>query len=84
MSDFAVALAQRSRQLDSWLDSYLTHAMLYQPRFVITPILLSQVEEVAALWERIQGAAVELSWIPALQKDTRTRTAHASTAIATP
>lgn len=36
---------------------------------------------VAALRERILGAAVELSWIPALQKDTRTRNVHASTAI---
>jgi len=33
------------------------------------------------LRERILGAAVELSWIPALQKDTRTRNGHASTAI---
>ncbi len=33
------------------------------------------------LRERIQGAAVELSWIPALQKDTRARNGHASTAI---
>ncbi len=39
------------------------------------------MEEIAALRERIQGAAVELSWIPALQKDTRTRNGHASTAI---
>jgi Fic family protein len=53
----------------------------YQPQFTITPSLLSQVEAIAALRERILGAAVELSWIPALQKDTRTRNVHASTAI---
>jgi len=53
----------------------------YVPQFTITPRLLSLVETVAALRERIQGAAVELSWIPALQKDTRTRNVHASTAI---
>jgi Fic family protein len=53
----------------------------YQPQFTISPRLLSLVEAVAALRERIQGAAVELSWIPALQKDTRTRNVHASTAI---
>ena len=35
----------------------------------------------AALRECIQGAAIEVSWIPALQKDTRTRNVHASTAI---
>ncbi len=55
--------------------------MAYQPQFTITPSLLSQVEAVAALRERILGAAVELTWIPALQKDTRTRNVHASTAI---
>ena len=55
--------------------------MAYQPQFTITPKLLSQVEAVAALRERILGAAVELTWIPALQKDTRTRNVHASTAI---
>jgi Fic family protein len=53
----------------------------YEPHFSITPRLLLQVETVAALRERILGAAVELSWIPALQKDTRTRNVHASTAI---
>src|SRR5258706_1923635 len=55
--------------------------MSYDPQFAITPTLLSLVERVAVLRERIQGAAVELSWIPALQKDTRTRNAHSSTAI---
>lgn len=55
--------------------------MSYKPQFSISPKLLSQVETVAALRERILGATVELSWIPALQKDTRTRNVHASTAI---
>jgi len=55
--------------------------MPYEPRFSISPSLLSLVEAVAALRERIQGAAVELSWMPALQKDSRLRNAHASTAI---
>lgn len=55
--------------------------MAYEPKFTITPRLLSLVEAVSSLRERIQGAAVELSWIPALQKDTRTRNVHASTAI---
>jgi Fic family protein len=53
----------------------------YEPQFAISPRLLALVETIAALRERIQGAAVELSWIPALQKDTRTRNVHASTAI---
>ena len=55
--------------------------MAYQPQFTISSTLLSLVEEVAILRERIHGAAVEVSWIPALQKDTRTRNVHASTAI---
>ena len=55
--------------------------MAYEPRFSITPGLLSLVEEIAALRERIAGASVALPWIPALQKDTRTRNGHASTAI---
>ena len=55
--------------------------MTYEPQFSISARLLSLVETVAALRARIQGTAVELSWIPALQKDTRTRNVHASTAI---
>ncbi len=55
--------------------------MAYIPLFTITPLLLSEVERVASLRERIQEAVVQLAWIPALQKDTRTRNVHASTAI---
>jgi Fic family protein len=55
--------------------------MPYVPVFTITPGLLSLVEAVAALRERIGGAAIEVSWIPALQKETRSRNVHASTAI---
>ncbi len=55
--------------------------MSYQPQFQITPALLARVEGVAALRERIQSAAVQVAWIPALQKDTRARNAHSSTAI---
>ena len=55
--------------------------MSYQPEFTITPRLLSRVEAIAAVRERILGAAVEVPWIPALQKDTRARNAHSSTAI---
>ena len=55
--------------------------MAYVPQFTITSALLNEVECVAALRERIQSAAVDLAWIPALQKDARTRNVHASTAI---
>ena len=55
--------------------------MSYQPQFTITPALLSRVEQIAALRERILAATVQVQWIPALQKDTRTRNTHSSTAI---
>jgi Fic family protein len=55
--------------------------MTYIPQFTINPRLLSEVERVAALRERIQNAVVDLAWIPSLQKDTRLRNGHASTAI---
>jgi len=55
--------------------------MNYQPQFNITPALLARVEQIAALRERILAATVEVPWIPALQKDTRTRNTHSSTAI---
>jgi Fic family protein len=53
----------------------------YKPVYTITPLLLSEVEQIAALRERILTAAVQVPWIPALQKDTRIRNAHSSTAI---
>jgi Fic family protein len=55
--------------------------MSYQPQFTVTPALLARVEAIAALRERILGAAVQVAWIPALQKDARVRNAHSSTAI---
>src|SRR5258706_4101101 len=55
--------------------------MSYQPQFTVTPALLSRVEAIAALRERILHAAVQVAWIPALQKDARVRNTHSSTAI---
>ncbi len=55
--------------------------MSYQPQFIVTPALVRRVEQIAALRERILVATVEVPWIPALQKDTRTRNTHSSTAI---
>lgn len=55
--------------------------MPYFPQYTISPALLSEVEQISALRERIQGAMVDLAWVPALQKDTRSRNVHASTAI---
>lgn len=55
--------------------------MSYQPLFTISPTLLARVETIAALRERIQSAAIQVPWIPALRKDTRARITHSSTAI---
>ena len=55
--------------------------MSYQPQFTITSALLARVEQIAALRERILAGTVQVRWIPALQKDTRTRNTHSSTAI---
>ena len=55
--------------------------MSYQPQFTITPAVLARVETIAVLRERIQSAAVQVAWIPALQKDARVRNTHSSTAI---
>ena len=55
--------------------------MSYQPQFTITPGLLARVEGIAALRERILGAAIQVPWIPSLQKDSRARNTHSSTAI---
>jgi Fic family protein len=53
----------------------------YAPVFTVSPALLARIEEIAGLRARIQAAAVEVPWIPMLQKDARIRNAHASTAI---
>ena len=55
--------------------------MSHKPVYSITPVLLTEVEQIAALRERILAAAIQVPWIPALQKDTRIRNAHSSTAI---
>ena len=55
--------------------------MSFEPLFTITPALLGRVETVAGLRERIVSAAVQVAWIPTLQKDSRIRNAHSSTAI---
>lgn len=54
---------------------------VYTPNFTITPPLLSLVEQIAVLRERIQNTVVDVAWVPALQKDSRVRNVHASTAI---
>jgi Fic family protein len=53
----------------------------YEPQFGITPALLSHIEGIAATREKILTATIQVPWVPTLQKDTRARNAHSSTAI---
>jgi Fic family protein len=55
--------------------------MSYKPLFTVTPHLLRMIEEVAAVRERILGATVQVSWMPALRLEARVRNTHSSTAI---
>lgn len=55
--------------------------MSYQPPFTIRHSLVLRLEEIAALREKILAATVQVTWIPALQKDSRVRNTHSSTAI---
>jgi Fic family protein len=55
--------------------------MSYRPQLTITPSLLDRVERISVFRERIQAAAVDVAWIPALQMDARARNTHSSTAI---
>ena len=55
--------------------------MPYRPKFEVTPHLLRMIEEISVFREKIMASAVQVSWIPALQKDARARNAHSSTAI---
>jgi len=53
----------------------------YEPRYSLDHHLVRRLEEIAALREKVLGAAVQVAWIPALQADARVRNAHSSTAI---
>lgn len=55
--------------------------MTYTPFFHITPHLLKILEEISAYRQKILAATIQVPWIPLLQKEARTRTAHSSTAI---
>jgi len=55
--------------------------MAYQPVFTITPRLLTLVETIAVLRERILSASIQVSWIPSFQREATIQTVHSSTAI---
>ncbi|MEK7474432.1 MAG: Fic family protein [Candidatus Coatesbacteria bacterium] len=55
--------------------------MSYQPQFSVSPRLLALIGEISVLRERVLSSAVQVPWVPALQKDARERTTHGSTSI---
>lgn len=55
--------------------------MAFQPQFTVSARLLRELETIPELRARIASATIQVSWIPQLQKDSRQRGAHASTAI---
>lgn len=55
--------------------------MSFEPPFTITPRLLRDLEAMAEARTKIASATIQLTWVPQLQKDSRQRGAHASTAI---
>lgn len=55
--------------------------MAYHPRFHITPHLLHIIEAIAAYRQQIAASTIHVPWVPVLQRESRARTTHASTAI---
>lgn len=55
--------------------------MSYLPKFTVTAHLVKIIEEIASFREKIIASTIQVSWIPALQKDARVRNTHGSTAI---
>lgn len=54
---------------------------MYKPDFRITPYLLKLIDEAGRLRSWIENAALQVSWLPLLQGETRARATHSSTAI---
>ena len=55
--------------------------MSFAPQFTVPARLLRELEAIADLRAKVAAATIQVAWIPQLQKDSRDRGAHASTAI---
>ena len=55
--------------------------MPFHPQFTVTAQLITTLEAIAALREKILAATVQVPWMPSLQRDARVRNTHSSTAI---
>ncbi len=54
---------------------------IFKPKYQITNHLLALLESITTNKAKIEASAVEVSWIPALNRDAMARIAHSSTAI---
>ena len=55
--------------------------MSFQPQFRVSARLVRDLETIAELRAKLMSATIQVAWVPQLQKDSRQRGAHASTAI---
>jgi Fic family protein len=55
--------------------------MPYHPQFTVTARLVTELERISALREKLLAATVQVAWMPSLQRDARIRNTHSSTAI---
>ncbi|MBU0686977.1 MAG: Fic family protein [Candidatus Margulisbacteria bacterium] len=54
---------------------------MYQPKYRITPYLLNLIGEASALRSWIEEASLKVAWLPIIQRESRAKAAHSSTAI---
>ena len=54
---------------------------MYQPIYRITPYLLKLISQASELKSWIEGATLQVAWLPVLQKEARIRSTHSSTSI---
>lgn len=54
---------------------------MYEPRFRITPDMLRRIAQATEVRAWIHQACVDVTWLPALQRETAARLAHSSTSI---
>ncbi|MBI5399868.1 Fic family protein [Candidatus Saganbacteria bacterium] len=54
---------------------------MYKPSYRITPYLLNLIDQASSLRTWIELAPLQVAWLPLMQKDAQTKTAHFSTSI---
>lgn len=54
---------------------------MYQPKYRISPYLLELISQASELKSWVEGATLQVSWLPVMQKEAQARAAHSSTSI---